>query len=99
VDDVEGAAPDCVALTVWKTVVGAGPVASEVGEGVESVLGAGDAVGLEADAGALGEGSDADTDAEAEAEAEVVIEALADAEADALEAETVPEADAVDLEW
>lgn len=75
--DVEGAAPDCVALKVWRTVrVGAGPVVREVGGGVGSVLDAGDGVGLEADEGAIGEDSDADTDAEAEAEAEVVIGAL-----------------------
>jgi hypothetical protein len=97
-EDVEGAALDCEALIVWKTVrVGAGPVVSEVGGGVESVSCAGDGVGLEAEEGALGEGSDADTDAEAEAEAEVEIEALA--EADALEAEAALEADAVDFDW
>lgn len=70
VDDVEAAALVGVPLTVVKTVaVGAGPVVSEVGGGVESVSGAGDGVGL-GDEGALGEDEEAETDAEADAEAE-----------------------------
>jgi hypothetical protein len=96
--EIEGAALDPVGPTVLKTVsVDGGPVAIEVGGGVELVLGAGDGAGLEGDAGALDEGPDADTDAEAEAE--VVIEELAEAETEALEEEAVVDSDAVDFEW